>query len=109
MIVLDTTVLVYAVGDDHRLREPCRRVLEAHGGELLEAATTIEVIQEFAHIRARRRSRADAVALARHYAAALSLIVVREEDLALGLTLYERYPALGALPLEAQQDVHEER
>src|SRR5580765_112220 len=29
VIVLDTTVLVYAVGAEHRYREPCRRLLEA--------------------------------------------------------------------------------
>ena len=29
MIVLDTTVLVYAVGDDHALREPARVIVEA--------------------------------------------------------------------------------
>ena len=67
MILLDTTVLSYAVGADHPLREPCRRLLRAHGNGHIEATTTIEVIQEFVHVRARRRSRPDAVALARHY------------------------------------------
>ena len=32
------------------------------------ATTTIEVIQEFCHVRARRRDRTDAAALARSYA-----------------------------------------
>ena len=96
MIVLDTTVLSYAVGTEHPLREPCRRLLAAHSHGLVEAMTTIEVIQEFAHVRARHRPRADAVALARHYRAALPLLMTRAEDLDLGLTLYDRYPALGA-------------
>ncbi|MBI3979562.1 MAG: type II toxin-antitoxin system VapC family toxin [Chloroflexi bacterium] len=96
MIVLDTTVLTYAVGTEHHLREPCRRLLAAHGGGLVEATTTVEVIQEFVHVRARRRSRADAAALARHYATAFALLVTRAEDLDLGLSLYEQYPDLGA-------------
>lgn len=96
MIILDTTVLVYAVGDEHPLREPCRRLLQAHGDGLIEATTTIEVVQEFCHVRARRRSRADAAALARHYIAAFALLVTRMEDLELGLTLFERHPELGA-------------
>jgi uncharacterized protein len=96
VILLDTTVLGYAVGAEHPLREPCRRLLRAHGDGRVEAATTIEVVQEFAHVRARRRSRADAVALARHYMAGLHLLVTRAEDLELGLTLFERHPALGA-------------
>lgn len=96
MIILDTTVLVYAVGLDHRLREPCRRVLAAHARGDIEAMTTFEVIQEFAHVRARRRSRTDATFLARRYATALALLAIDGDDLELGLTLFERYPALGA-------------
>lgn len=96
MILVDTTVLAYAVGVEHPLREPCRRLLRAHGDRRVEAATTIEVIQEFVHVRARRRSRADAVALARHYVAALPLLATRAEDLDLGLGLFEQQTALGA-------------
>lgn len=96
MIVLDTTILSYAVGAEHLLRAPCRRLLQAHGDGSIEATTTIEVIQEFTHVRARRRSRADAVTLAWQYLAAFSVLVTTAEDLDLGLTLFERYPALGA-------------
>lgn len=96
MILLDTTVLSYAVGAEHPLREPCRRLLRAHGDGQVEAMVTIEVVQEFVYVRARRRSRLDAVTLARRYMAALPLLVTRAEDLDLGLTLFERYPILGA-------------
>jgi uncharacterized protein len=96
VILLDTTVLSYAVGVEHPLRAPCRRLLQAHGDGRIEATTTVEVIQEFAHVRARRRSRADAVRLARQYLAAFAVLVTTSEDLDLGLTLFERYPQLGA-------------
>lgn len=96
MIVLDTTILSYAVGSEHPLRDPCRWLLVAHGDGLVQAATTIEVLQEFTHVRARRRSREDAVALAREYASALVVLATRIEDLDLGLTLFQRYPGLGA-------------
>jgi len=96
VILLDTTVLAYAVGSDHPLRDPCRRLLEAHADARIEATTTVEVIQEFAHIRARRQGRDDAVRLARRYAAAFDLLVTTPEDLDHGLELFERHPALGA-------------
>jgi uncharacterized protein len=89
-------VLAYAVGDQHALREPCRRILRAHGEGLLEATTTIEAIQEFTHIRARRRTRADAVAVARQYVVSLSPIMTTAEDLKRGLELFERHRELGA-------------
>ena len=96
MILLDTTILSYAVGDEHPLRAPCRRVLAAHGSGHIDATTTVEVVQEFTHVRARRRGRADAVTLARHYAAAFALLVTQPEDLELGLTLFARHVELGA-------------
>lgn len=96
MIVVDTTVLTYAVGEEHALREPCRRLLAAHGERHIELNTTIEVVQEFTHVRARRRPRPEAVRWARTYAAALDLITTSSDDLERGLDLFERYPALGA-------------
>lgn len=97
MIVVDTTVLVYAVGSEHPLREPCRAIVSAVESGRLTASTTIEVIQEFCHVRARRRERTDAAALARSYADLLApLLVVDHEDLAAGLDLYDRIDALGA-------------
>jgi len=96
VIVLDTTVLVYAVGDQHRQRDACREILRAQARGAIDAVTTIEVIQEFAHVRARRRGRSDAVALARDYAVALRLLIPTADDLELGLSLYEAHPSLGA-------------
>ena len=97
MIVVDTTVLVYAVGAHHALRDPCRAVVEAVDAGELTASTTIEVIQEFCHIRARRRTRADAAALARSYADLFSpLLVVDRDDLTDGLELFDEVDSLGA-------------
>lgn len=97
MIVVDTTVLVYAKGADHPLRGPCRELIRAVGEGALAATTTVEVIQEFAHVRARRRTRADAARLARDYAELLSpLLVVGEDDLRAGMALFERHAAVGA-------------
>lgn len=97
MIVVDTSVLVYAVGTEHPLREPCQAIMEAVRQGRLRATTTIEVIQEFAHVRARRRGRVDAGQVARDYAEILApLTVVHPEDLVAGLELFEQQERLGA-------------
>jgi len=96
VILLDTTILTYAVGAEHALREPCVRLLMAHDEDIVDATTTIEVIQEFAHVRARRRPRTNAVLLARRFAAALRPLRSELADLELGLTLFEAHPPLGA-------------
>jgi uncharacterized protein len=96
VIVLDTTVLVYAVVDDHALREPARAIVEAVEGGAVHATTTVEAIQEFVHVRARRRDRPDAAALGRAYATLSSpLLQPSEDDLEKGLRLFEPEAALG--------------
>ena len=97
MIVVDTTVLAYAVGTDHPMREPCQQLIRAIADGTILATTTIEVIQEFTHVRARRRSRKDAAELARDYIELLSpLLIVEETDLREGLRLYEEGTAFGS-------------
>lgn len=97
MIVLDTTVLAYAIGTEHPLREPSRRLLRAIGEGAVTATTTVDVIQEFAHGHARRRPRATAAAHARRYVTLLApLLSPVEADLAAGLQLFERQERLDA-------------
>ncbi len=97
MIVLDTTVLLYAKGADHPLRDPARRLIAAVTDGEIEATTTAEVIQEFVHVRARRRGRTEAVTLGEDYAELLSpLVTVTAEQLHRGLEIFTRCERLGA-------------
>ncbi|TVP73756.1 MAG: PIN domain-containing protein [Nitriliruptor sp.] len=96
MILLDTTVLVYAVGADHRLRTPARRLITSIGVGRVAATTTPEVIEEFTHVRARREGRDDAVALAHEFVTLLTpLTPVTPTDLTAGLEVFARIPSLG--------------
>lgn len=97
MIVVDTTVLAYAVGLPHPLKDPSERLLEAVSVGAVHATTSVEVIQEFTHIRARRFSRAEAAGAARRFARLLSpLLSPDEEALERGLSIFERTPGLGS-------------
>jgi uncharacterized protein len=89
VIILDSNVLVYAVGRDHPLREPRRRVVDAIGDNAVEATTTVEVVQEYLHVRARRLGRAAAIEQAREAHRLLRpLLVVGEGELEAGLDLF---------------------
>lgn len=97
MIVVDTTVLVYAVGGPHPLAEPCRRLVEMIGQGTVTAATTVEAIQEFTHVRTRRKGRQDAAAVARQYVTLLAPLLTPDEDgLQAGLDLFVSHGELGA-------------
>jgi predicted nucleic acid-binding protein len=96
VIVLDTTVLVYATGS-HPLRDPCRELISAIADRRVAATTTVEVIQEFARVRAGRRGRTDAAGLANDYAELLApLLAVNDADLRAGLALFQRVERLSA-------------
>ena len=49
MIFVDTNVVMYAAGDDHPLRDPCRAIVDAIGKRSIPAATSVEVVQEILH------------------------------------------------------------
>lgn len=95
MIVLDTQVIAYSVGGPHALREGALEIVTALGEQRIEATTTPEVVQEFVHVHSRRRPRAEAVAHARRWTSLLTpLLTTTQEDLPLGLRLYERHDRL---------------
>jgi uncharacterized protein len=95
MIVLDTSVLVYAVGAEHPFREPCLRLLAA--ATSVRLTTTAGVIQEFVHVRQRRRPRADAVALGQAYLDLLSpLLEVPDAAVSDALELLVKHERLGS-------------
>lgn len=97
MILVDTSVLVYAVGADHPLRTPCRQLVELVAEGTVRATTTVEVIQELVHVRARRRDRSDAAALGRSFATLLAPLTQPDAaDLRRGLSLFEEHAGLGA-------------
>ncbi|MCL4422333.1 MAG: type II toxin-antitoxin system VapC family toxin [Actinobacteria bacterium] len=96
MILLDTTVLVYALGADHQLRAPARALLELVRDGQVQATATVEVVQEFAHVRARRQGRDEATARAKQYALGLSPLAMPDRvDLLRGLDLFRDLEGLG--------------
>jgi predicted nucleic acid-binding protein len=71
-------------------------VLAAHAEGVIQCITTVEVIQEFTHTFARRRTRSEAARIARFYRRFFRPEITAVEDLELGLTLYEQYSDLNA-------------
>jgi uncharacterized protein len=97
VIVVDTTVLVYASGAEHPLRERCRRLLAAVAEGHLAATTTAAVVQEYLHVRGRRRARRDASRLAGRFHGLLApLLAPAESHVDVALGLYESHEPLDA-------------
>lgn len=54
-VFIDTSVIMYAGGAEHPLRQPCRDVLHRIATDDLDAVTSTEVVQEILHRFARVR------------------------------------------------------
>jgi uncharacterized protein len=97
VIVLDTNVLLYAVGSEHPLRPPSRDLFETVASGEVAATTMPEVIQEFTHGYGRRRPRSQAALHARRFAALLEpLVETTSGVVAAALDLYESHQQLDA-------------
>jgi predicted nucleic acid-binding protein len=97
MLLLDTNVLVYAVGRAHPLRDPARALLHAAEQGHVAITTTPEVLQEFTHVYSLTRPRRDAAQLALDFARACSpLLASREADVPVAAELFEQFESIGA-------------
>lgn len=91
----DTGVFVYALGEQHRYREPCRAILREMQGGRLNGEASVELIHEFAYVRQRRmRARADAAHWALRIGRSCRLHVVAPSDMQRALELWREHERL---------------
>ena len=92
----DTAIFLYAVGDDHPYRNPCRRLVSLASEGKLRGEASVELLQEFVHVRWRSRGhREQAVREAADIAAVLfALHDLTQADLRLALSLFGRTEGL---------------
>jgi predicted nucleic acid-binding protein len=97
VIVLDTSVLIYAVEEHEDLDQNARDLIQAITEGRLRATTTVAVIEEFVHVRGRRWSREDAAGLGLRFIDLLSpLVASSEAALRQALRLFQRHRGIGA-------------
>jgi predicted nucleic acid-binding protein len=97
VIILDTTILTYASGGEHHLRPACRELIDLVRDGAVSASTTIEVIQEFAHVRARRHGRVEAATRSRELLVSLAPLTQTDTaDHLEGLRIFEQTEQLGS-------------
>ena len=95
MILLDTNVLVYALGGPHALQRPSEALLERLREGELPGGTIGAVYLEFLYVFSRRRTRDAAAAAARDYLELLGPpLQIADDDRALAIDLYERHARL---------------
>lgn len=96
-VLVDTNVFAYALGDEHRYKQPCREIVASAAGGSLRLEASAGLVQELAHLRQRRTGdRAVAAEDARDAANLCRLHDVRSIDALRALSLFRDHPALSA-------------
>jgi predicted nucleic acid-binding protein len=92
----DTAIFVYAVGAEHRYREPCRQIVAAAGAGILEGEASVGLVEELTHVMLRKtRDRGEAVEVGRAAAQLCRLHDFEQRDLPLAMSLFARHSRLG--------------
>jgi predicted nucleic acid-binding protein len=93
--LFDTGVFIYALGGEHPYRDPCRAIMDKGVQGLLVGEASIELIHEFAYVRARRGvDRQAAMADARDIAETSRLHPVDRVDIERALKLWSEHEQL---------------
>lgn len=93
--LFDTSVFLYALGGEHRYREPCRAILRGMREGLLAGEASLELVHEFAYVRCRRTgTRADAAESARDVASICAMHAVGSDDIERALDLWCEHQGL---------------
>ncbi|MDQ4032002.1 MAG: type II toxin-antitoxin system VapC family toxin [Actinomycetota bacterium] len=93
---VDTSVIVYAGGEEHAQREPCRTVLRNIAEGSLEATTSTEVVQEILHRFARGRRQVGG-RMARSVLDLFDqMLPIERATIADAVSRYENHPQLSA-------------
>jgi predicted nucleic acid-binding protein len=96
-VLLDSNVILYALGGPHAQAEPCRRILELAGEGSLRAEAPVDIVQEILHHRTRRLGdRAQATKDALAAATLCRLHAVEPQDAREAARLFGASPRLSA-------------
>jgi uncharacterized protein len=93
----DTSIFVYALGREHRYREPCREIVRKAAAGDLQGEASGDLLQELMHQRARRTGdRREAAEAARRVAKLAWWHPLEPNDVQRGIDLFENYDNLDA-------------
>ena len=94
-ILLDSAVVIYALGEDHSQKAACLAIMTAAANGEFRAYASVEMIQELVHHRQRRTGDRMLAALdGRDTSAVCTLLNFDREILDLSLDLIERVPTI---------------
>ncbi len=100
MKLLDTNVIVYAVGRPHRYKQPCTRLLEDVAGGTVDYGIDTELLQEIMYLYAARGERRLGLSTCNDLLLMFpDPFPITREEIALAHSLLAEYPSL--LPRDA--------
>lgn len=97
MKLIDTNIILYSLGREHPLKEPCRNIIYKVVSGDISANIDVETIQEVFHIYASRNERQKAVKASRYLLEIFpEPFWISKSEILLAISLLDRYPSLVA-------------
>jgi uncharacterized protein len=91
----DTGIFLYATGAEHPYRDACRAMVRLAADGILLGDASVELVQEYVHVRAHRSGdHVEAVRGGQYISQLCRLHALQPEDMSLGLKLFEESPKL---------------
>lgn len=95
MKLIDTNIILYSLGREHPLREPCRKLIARIASGEIAANIDIEVLQEILYVYTYRNERAKGIAVCRYLLDIFpNPFSVTKNDISATISFMDKYPSL---------------
>lgn len=95
MKLIDTNIILYSLGREHSLKEPCRGLIAKIVSGEIAANIDVEVLQEVLYVYTHRNERAKGIAACRYLLDIFpNPFPVAKNDLSTAISFMDKYPSL---------------
>lgn len=95
MKLIDTNIILYSLGREHPLKEPCRRLIAKITSGEIAANIDVEILQEVLYIYAHRNERVKGIAACRYLLDIFpNPFSVSKNEISSAISFMDKYPSL---------------
>lgn len=95
MKLIDTNIILYSLGREHPLKEPCRRLIAKIASGEISANIDVEVLQEVLYVYTHRNERIKGIAACRYLLDIFpNPFPVAKNEISTAITFMDKYPLL---------------
>ena len=95
MKLIDTNIIIYSLGKEHPLKEPCRSFIAKIASGVIAANIDVEVLQEVLYVYAYRNERIKGIAACRYLLDIFpNPFPISKNEISLAISFMDKYPSI---------------